>query len=275
MTTKGKYTHAIVSRVPKSFQSVPTIDGTCIDLDRAREQQENLVLCLRSLGVDVLELPPDEASPYSVYTSDCSVTLNGIALVCRPAGGSRVEDTDTVRAVLKKELGLTVLELDTPKALLNGSDVLFTGSEFFVGIGKETNTEGALNVARTWPEYPCTPIKLEGNRNLSDRLTLAGPDVLAVGSGLHPQTVVKRIEREATNRYQTLTLPEDEAANCMYVNNTLVHTHSTEIPLSSKVFSEKINFPKREISLSEFQKTGRGLSSICILVKKSKTIRKI
>jgi len=275
MTTKGKYTHAIVSRVPKSFQSVPTIDGTCIDLDRAREQQENLVLCLRSLGVDVLELPPDEASPYSVYTSDCSVTLNGIALVCRPAGGSRVEDTDTVRAVLKKELGLTVLELDTPKALLNGSDVLFTGSEFFVGIGKETNTEGALNVARTWPEYPCTPIKLEGNRNLSDRLTLAGPDVLAVGSGLHPQTVVKRIEREATNRYQTLTLPEDEAANCMYVNNTLVHTHSIEIPLSSKVFSEKINFPKREISLSEFQKTGRGLSSICILVKKSKTIRKI
>lgn len=275
MTSKGKYTHAIVSRVPKSFQSVPTIDGTCIDLERAKEQQENLVLCLRNLGVDVLELPPDEASPYSVFTSDCSVTLNGIALVCRPAGGTRGEDTDTVRAVLKKEIGLTVLELDSPKALINGSDVLFTGSEFFVGIGKETNTEGALNVAKTWPEYPCTPVKLEGSRNLSDRLTLAGPDVLAVGAGQHPQTVVKRIEREATNRYQTLTLPEDEAANCIYVNNTLVHTHSTEIPLSSKVFSEKILFPMREISLSEFQKTGRGLSSLCILVKKSKTIRKI
>ena len=42
-----------------------------------------------------------------------------------------------------------------------------------------------------------------------------------------------------------------------------------------QVFSEKILFPMREISLSEFQKTGRGLSSLCILVKKSKTIRKI
>jgi len=275
MTSRGRYSHAVVSRVPKSFQSVPTIDGTCIDLDRAREQQECLVQCLRNLGVDVLELPPDEASPYSVFTSDCSVTLNGIALICRPAGGGRGEDTDTVRAVLKKEIGLTVVELDTQKALLNGSDVLFTGSEFFVGIGKETNTEGALNVARTWPEYPCTPVKLEGQRSLSDRLTLAGPEVLAVGGGQHPQTVLRRIEREATNRYQTLTLPEDEAANCMYVNNTLVHAHSIEIPLSSKVFSEKISFATKEISLSEFQKTGRGLSSLCILVKKSKTIRKI
>jgi len=275
MTTKGKYTHAIVSRVPKSFQSVPTIDGTCIDLERAREQQESLVLCLRSLGVDVLELPPDEASPQSVFTSDCAVTLNGIALVCRPAGGARSEDTNMVRFIMKKELGLTVQELDNPKALLNGSDVLFTGSEFFVGIGKDTNTEGALNVAKTWPEYPCTPVKLEGSRNLADRLTLAGPDILAVGSGQHPQTLVRRIEREAMHRYQTLTLPEDEAANCVYVNNTLVHTHSIEVPLSSKVFNERIHFPTREISLSEFQKTGRGLSSLCILVKKSKTIRKI
>jgi len=275
MTSRSKYTHAIVSRVPKSFQSVPTIDGTCIDLDRAKEQQEDLVLNLRALGVDVLELPPDEGSPYSVFTSDCAITLNGISLLCRPAGGARKEDTDTVRAVLKKELGLTVIELDSPKALISGSDVLFTGSEFFVGIGKETNTEGALNVAKTWPEYPCTPVKLEGNRNLSDRLTLAGPSVLAVGSGQHPQTVMRRIEREATNRYQTLTLPEDEAANCIYVNNTLVHAHNIEIPLSAKIFTEKIDFATREISLSEFQKTGRGLSSLCILLKKSKTIRKI
>ena len=47
------------------------------------------------------------------------------------------------------------------------------------------------------------------------------------------------------------------------------------ISILFQVFSEKIDFPTREISLSEFQKTGRGLSSLCILVKKSKTIRKI
>jgi len=141
MPSLGRYTHAIVSRVPRSFQSLKTIDGSCIDLERAREQQEDLVRCLRSLNVDVLELPPDEDSPCSVFINDCALVLQGVALVGRPAG-ARQRDVDTVRAVLRKELGLTVMEQEDRRALLNASDVLFTGSEFFVGLGKETNMEG-------------------------------------------------------------------------------------------------------------------------------------
>ena len=159
MPALGKYTHALISRVPSSYQSMKTIDGACIDIDRAREQQENLVRCLRVLDVDVLELPPDEESPNSVFINDCAVVLQGLALICKPSG-DRANDVATVRAVLKKELGFTTLELDSPTALLNASDVLFTGKEFFVGVGKETNTEGAIILANTWPEYPCTPIKV-------------------------------------------------------------------------------------------------------------------
>ena len=94
------------------------------------------------------------------------------------------------------------------------------------------------------------------------------------------------------SRYHTITLPEDEAANCLFVNGSLLHTHSVEIPLSAQVsycnldpekfiklyfqvFKEKINFPQKEIALSEFSKTGRGLSSLCLLVRKTKNIRKL
>ena len=159
MPSMGRFTHALISRVPSTYQSLSTIDGSCIDLERAREQQETLVQCLRGLDIDVLELPPDEESPQSVFINDCALVLQGLALICNPAG-DRANDVATVRAVLKKELGLTVLELKSKTALLNASDVLFTGREFFVGIGKETNTEGALVVANTWPEYPCTPVKV-------------------------------------------------------------------------------------------------------------------
>ena len=38
---------------------------------------------------------------------------------------------------------------------------------------------------------------------------MAGPDVISVGAGPEAQCVLKRMEREATHRYQTLTLPED------------------------------------------------------------------
>jgi len=273
MPATGRYTHALISRVPPTFQTLKTIDGSCIDLERARAQQERLVGCLRDLSVDVLELPPDDDSPCSVFINDCAVVLQGIALICRPGGGERLADLATVRSVLRNELGMNPVEFGSNTALLNASDVLFTGKEFFVGLGRETNTEGALVLANTWPEYPCTPIKMDGCLHLRDRVTLAGPDVLSVSSGTISQTILKRIEREASHRYQTLTLPEEDAANSIFVNGTLIHIDATEAPESSKLFCERVDYPQISVCLSEFQKTGRGLSSICLLFNKSKTIR--
>lgn len=66
---------------------------------------------------------------------------------------------------------------------------------------------------------------------------MAGPDVLCVGASKEAQEVLKRMEREATFSYQTLTLPEDSAANVLYINGTLVHRNLEEIPQSCKVSS--------------------------------------
>lgn len=65
---------------------------------------------------------------------------------------------------------------------------------------------------------------------------MGGPDLLCVGVGKESQEVLKRMEREATFSYQTLTLPEDQAANVLYLNGTLVHRTPEEIPLSFKVY---------------------------------------
>lgn len=64
---------------------------------------------------------------------------------------------------------------------------------------------------------------------------MGGPDLLCVGAGKEAQEVLKRMEREATFSYQTITLPEDEAANVLFLNGTLVHRSIEEIPESFKV----------------------------------------
>ena len=59
--------------------------------------------------------------------------------------------------------------------------------------------------------------------------------MISVGSCGEAQRVLKRVEREASHRYQTLTLPEDGAANCLHVNGTLIHRSREEAPKSDAV----------------------------------------
>lgn len=85
----------------------------------------------------------------------------------------------------------------------------------------------------------------------------------------------QRIEREATFIYQTLTVPEDEAANVLYVNGTLIHRSEREVPEANKVFADKIEFPCRPLNFTELSKVSLGLSSCCLLVHKPRIIRSI
>lgn len=66
-------------------------------------------------------------------------------------------------------------------------------------------------------------------------MSVAGPDLLCVSSSKESQEILRRIEREATFTYQTLTLTEENAANLLYINGTLVHRSYAEIPLAHQV----------------------------------------
>lgn len=80
----GRYTHAIVSRIPDCFKTNAAELCGDIDLLEARKQHEQLCKVLRDLRVDVIELPPDESLPDSVFVEDTAIVCNGTALICRP-----------------------------------------------------------------------------------------------------------------------------------------------------------------------------------------------
>ncbi|XP_073973189.1 N(G),N(G)-dimethylarginine dimethylaminohydrolase 1 [Rhodnius prolixus] len=265
-----RYTHALVSRVSSSYKSLGEAD-----YEEAKRQHETYVRVLRDTGLDVIELPPDDALPQCVFIEDTAIVCNGIALMGRPKDDKRLKEVETVRAVLKKELEMPIIELTEDKANLEGGDVLFTGQEFFVGLSDFTNEAGARAVASTFPEFPCTPIKVPEKQHLKAFVTMAGPDILCVSSGKPSQDVIKRIEREATFTYQTLTLPEDTAANVIYCNGTLIHRSADDTPLSAKVFAERIGFSRKSVSVSELAKHSSGLSSCVLLVRRARHIRSL
>ena len=76
MPSFGRYSHAIVSRIPNSFaKSLGTSDA--INLEEAKREHEDYCKALRSLGLDVIELAADEVFPESPFVEDTAVVING------------------------------------------------------------------------------------------------------------------------------------------------------------------------------------------------------
>ncbi|XP_039962124.1 N(G),N(G)-dimethylarginine dimethylaminohydrolase 1 [Bactrocera neohumeralis] len=265
-----RYTHAIVARISDTIKK----NGE-FDYDKAKQQHQNFCSLLRDIGLDVIELPPDETLPEGVFVENAAIICNGVALMSKSDNLFRQREADSMEIILKKELDIPVVNPNIPNAILDGGDVLFTGREFFVGISNYTNEDGAKSVAVAFPEYPVTPIKVSGNKRLKYYVAMAGPDVLSVSTSIYCQEIVKRMEREASFKYQKITLPEEYAANMIYVNGFLIHRSPEEIPASYKVIKEKIDTPSRNINISEFGQFSSGLTSACLLLRRWKSIRNI
>ena len=92
MSKNFRYTHAIVCRIPYSWSKNAIGGPGDADLDLARRQHSEYVARLRSVGLDVIELPSDETLPDCPYVEDTAVICNGIALLAKPGASSRKKE---------------------------------------------------------------------------------------------------------------------------------------------------------------------------------------
>nr|XP_015194884.1 PREDICTED: N(G),N(G)-dimethylarginine dimethylaminohydrolase 2-like [Lepisosteus oculatus] len=146
----GRFTHAVVRGIPESFGQEGGAAPAAVDLAKAQRQLGVLTGALRQkVGLQVLEVPADPRLPESWRLEDLAVVQGDTALVTRPFRQQRRGEAEAVRQVLS-ELKLRVVEVTDEGATLDGSDVLFTGREFFVGISSHTNHKGAEAVADTF-----------------------------------------------------------------------------------------------------------------------------
>lgn len=271
-----RYNFALVSRVAASFaesSSYDLLSGQPIDIDRARQEHENLVDALRRIGVDVVELPCDERHPDGLFVDDIAVVINGTALICNPPSlkdrPSRQGELAVVRQVLRKEIGLKIVEVESDKATVEGGDVLWTGREIFVGLSTRTNMLGAQSVGRAFPEYPTTIVHVNPPAvHLKDYISMAGPEVMTVGSSEAAQKTFREIKNSGAVGYKYITVDEDEAANVIYANNVLLHLANEQIPRGSATYVNKIDYPRVGIPMREPLKRGGRLSSCVLLVNR-------
>lgn len=268
------YTHAIVYRVPNSLRENSYRHKDVrnhLNIDLANQQHNEYILTLRKLNLDVIELQSDDTLPDSTFIDCVSVICDGTALISQSHLMSRRREAEITKSLLRKE-GLNIVEVRDPSATLDCTDVFFTGREFFVALSKRTNIIGAKAVASAFPDYPVSLIKLKkGAVHLKAYISVAGPDLLAIGSSETAKDIIKQMkEISEYKKYQVITIPDNNAVNCIYLNNTLLHCSTEEYPASAKVFAGKIDHNRIELKNREFQKVDRFLSCRSLLFTKRK-----
>lgn len=268
----GHYTHAVVRGVPSSLatEALRTSQSE-VDLAKAVQEHAEYVEVLRSkLGLEVVELPADEALPDCVFVEDAAVVCGDTALITRPGAECRRAETEAMKEALKK-LHLNIIEMKDENATLDGGDVLFTGQEFFVGLSKRTNQRGAEILADAFKDYAVSTVPVEGALHLKSFCSMGGPGLIVIGSSEHAQKALKIMQQMSVHRYDKLTVPDDLAANCVYMNlpskgKVLLHSTAEMFPESVKLIEKLTDYALFPVSNLEKMKVDGALTCCSILL---------
>ncbi|XP_071421142.1 N(G),N(G)-dimethylarginine dimethylaminohydrolase 1 isoform X3 [Pithys albifrons albifrons] len=180
---------------------------------------------------------------------------------------------EAMKRVLES-LNLNIVEMVDENATLDGGDVLFTGREFFVGLSRRTNQRGAEILADTFKDYAVSTVPVHDSLHLKGFCSMAGPNLIAIGSSEAAQKALKTMQQMSDHRYDKLTVPDDAAANCMYLNipskgHVLLHRAPEEYPESAKVFEKLKDHMLIPIANTELEKVDGSLTCCAVLINKA------
>ena len=125
---------------------------------------------------------------------------------------------------------------------------------------------GLSQLAAAFPSYPVTGVPVIEGLHLKSFLSMAGPDTIAIGKSPAATEARKLIETKGNFRYSYLEVPDDIAANCLYINGTLVHVSKEAFPNSSEVFKELPSARKVALSTTELNKVDGCLTCCSVLI---------
>ncbi|XP_061520321.1 LOW QUALITY PROTEIN: N(G),N(G)-dimethylarginine dimethylaminohydrolase 2 [Phycodurus eques] len=285
MCPYGQFTHAVVRGIPETFGKVVGENGeneeVSVDLAKAQRQFGCLTGALRQkVGLQLIEIPPDPELPMSWRVEDVAVIQGDTALITRPFRQQRRSEAEAVRRVMS-ELNLTVVEMDgapgdSGGATLEGGDVLFTGREFFVGISSHTNRKGAEVLADTFRDFSVSTVPVCGGIRLKNICSMGAANTIIISNSDGAKKTLRMMEQLTDHHYEVLTVPEQSAANCIYIKGPskkdfLLHRPAEECPYSVSAFQKLQDYTFLPTACSEASKLGASLSSLCLLVNKKHT----
>ena len=212
-----EFSHAIV-RAPgeTAVHGLRAHDGPGPTYSGLLNEHRAYVAALRGAGVEVVELPPLEAFPDSMFVEDPAFVHGDTAIVLRPGAASRVEEAERLTPTLFQNFRQV---LRVQQGFCDGGDVLVLRDRVMIGLSNRTDRAGATALAALLDEF-----------GLASEIVAPPPGVLHLKTAcslVDEETVTVTPELDESGIFDGLcriVVPEDEApaANVLRVNQVLL-----------------------------------------------------
>lgn len=257
----------VSSHIPKTLpiDALRMEDNGTVNLEHAQEEHNNYIAALKDIGLNVIPLNIKDSDPDSVFVEDTMVIRDNKVLITRPGTHNRRKETITtlynLLDYIEQEDKKLSLHIMTAPNSLEGGDVLFTGSEFFVGISPRTNEGGFNYLQSVFTDYHCHKIYVEGTLHLKTIVSMVAENTICIG--ITP--TCKKIKEQflaITDKYKFIEVPDEAAANVIAANGNLIIRE--EYPESAKIL-RNINPNVLVVSNIELEKVDGSLTCCSVL----------
>ena len=229
---------------------------------QASRQHREYVSILREHGIEVIEMPPLEEHPDSVFIQDTAIVggRSGRALIARFGAVSRRGEEVSVENLLKG-IGFKTLRIQEP-GTLEGGDVMVTNlGLIYVGVSGRTNTVGAEYLRRVFPEVRVVEVPVTKVLHLLSAVNYLGNKTVAI--------VPEYIDPKYFEGFKLIRIPIEEAyaANMLYLGERKVLIPAG-YPRTAGILKRE-GFKPIEIDISEFWKCDGGVTCLSLPIYKT------
>lgn len=228
------------------------------DVKLAVLQHEKYVASIRSCGIEVIVLPPDNDYPDSCFTEDEVIVTDRMAVIPSFCRESRQGEEIRMRPIIEAFYSGHIEEIKRP-GTLEGGDICRDDNHFFVGISSRTNEEGARQFAEIVKKYGFA----------CDFCDIRGIQILHLTTGMSyigDNTVIccpDFKDLPALANYRVLVTEKEEAyaANCIRIKDTVIIPAGFE---NTEKMLRDAGFHVITTPMSEIEKQDGGLSCLSV-----------
>ena len=250
-----KFTNAIVRKPNKSINNALSSKYLRPSYEKILEIHDNYINSIEEAGLNIILLDSLEQYPDSIFVEDPALIFKNNIIVLNPSDVTRNGEAKIIKNEISKYFEkIFVVE----KGAIEGGDILNIDNHFIIGLSNRTNRLGAENLSNILISLGATVEVCQTPKDIlhfKSECSLLDDDLILVSNRMSKLDYLKK-------NYNLIELPlgEENAANCIRINNKLLIPDGFN--QTEQILSKSFNIIK--INVDEISKVDAGLSCMSL-----------